>query len=145
LRQAPKPYSKRGALLYCVGLSATGFFANPLTKLAVGSATGAKDEENTGPKLQLSLAAQFAGSVSGADEFCCDPIPILNPNDLKLQQTKSAGCAVGSDYAAGAVALAYPTEQFCATVCRKLSCAPCAFRLRLFHYRKTSLLCRHRI
>jgi hypothetical protein len=51
-------------------------FANPLTELAVGSATGANDEENTGPKLQLSLAAQFAGSVRGADEFCCDPISI---------------------------------------------------------------------
>jgi hypothetical protein len=52
-----------------VTLLTTGFFANPLTELAGGSATGASDEENTGPKLQLSLATQFAGSVSGADEF----------------------------------------------------------------------------
>jgi len=41
-------------------LSATGFFANPLAGLAGGSATGASDEENTGPKLQLSLAVQFS-------------------------------------------------------------------------------------
>ena len=47
----------------------TGFFANPLTELTVGSATGANDEENTGPKLQLSLAVQFAGNVSGSDQF----------------------------------------------------------------------------
>ena len=52
-----------------VVLSATGFFADPLTEVPVGSATGASDEEATGPKLQMSLAGQFAGSVSGADEF----------------------------------------------------------------------------
>ncbi len=36
---------------------------------AGGSATGASDEEATGPKLQMSLAAQFAGTVSGSDQF----------------------------------------------------------------------------
>jgi hypothetical protein len=34
-----------------------------------GSATGASDEEATGPKLQMSLAAQFSGTVSGSDQF----------------------------------------------------------------------------
>jgi len=52
-----------------VGLSSTGFFANPLTEVAAGSATGASDEEATGPKLQMSLAAQFSGTVTGSDQF----------------------------------------------------------------------------
>jgi hypothetical protein len=44
-------------------------FAAPLTERARGSATGASDEEATGPKLQMSLAAQFSGTVSGSDQF----------------------------------------------------------------------------
>jgi hypothetical protein len=42
---------------------------NPLMEVAVGSATGASDEEATGPKLQMSLVAQFSGTFSGSDQF----------------------------------------------------------------------------
>jgi len=45
------------------------FLDNGVMPNTRGLAVGASDEENTGPKLQLSLAVQFAGTVSGSDQF----------------------------------------------------------------------------